>query len=302
MNSLSLAAAILSAITFAPVDSKPLRVVIIDGQNNHNWRATTPIIKRGLEGTGRFTVDVSTNLKLGDTKPGEVSNPVAFPPDLSKYDVVLSNYNGLPWPEQFNKSLADRVREGQVGLVVFHAADNAFTGWPEFNAMIGMGWRNNKFGDRIFVNAEGKEVRQPKGDGLGAGETSLHAFKVTVRDAEHPITKGMPREWLHAPDQLVHGLRGPIENVHVLATAYSDKSKKGTGEHEPSMWTIAYGKGRVYHTPMGHGLDSVRCLGFLTGLSRGCVWVATGSVTLPVPNTFPTADQTSLLSEKLREP
>jgi type 1 glutamine amidotransferase len=164
--------------------------------------------------------------------------------------------------------------------------------------MIGMGWRNNKAGDRIYLDADGKEVRQSKGEGLGAGETSLHPFKVTVRDAEHPITRGMPKEWLHAGDQLVHGLRGPIENVKVLATAYSDKDKKGTGEHEPMMWTVTYGKGRVYHTPMGHGLDSVRCVGFVTSLQRGCEWTATGKVTLPVPDSFPNADKVSLFLAK----
>ena len=136
-----------------------------------------------------------------------------------------------------------------------------------------------------------------KGEGRGAGETGLHPFRVTVRDAEHPITKGMPREWMHAPDQLVHGLRGPVENVHVLATAFSDPAKRGTGEHELMLWTVTYGKGRVFHTPMGHGTDSVRCVGFATALTRGTEWAATGAVTLPVPEKFPTADKVSLMEK-----
>jgi type 1 glutamine amidotransferase len=103
----------------------------------------------------------------------------------------------------------------------------------------------------------------------------------------------MPREWMHTPDQLVHGLRGPIENVHVIATAWSDKTKRGTGEHEPMIWTVTYGKGRVFHTPMGHDATSIRCIGFQTTLLRGTEWAATGKVTLPVPANFPTADKTS---------
>ncbi len=271
-----------------------VRVLIVDGQNNHNWRATTPAIKQALEKTGRFTVAVSSNLMEGD-KPGAVKETLPFPPDLAKYDVVLSNYNGKPWPKSFRETLVERVRAGQLGLVVFHAANNPFADWPAFNQLIGMGWRGNRFGDRVYVDAQGKLVRQPKGVGTGAGETRLHPFRVTIRDAEHPITRGMPPEWMHAADQLVHGLRGPIKNVRVLATAYSDKHKRGTGEHEPMLWTVSWDKGRVFHTPMGHDLTSVRCFGFLTCLARGTEWAATGTVTLPIPKDFPTADHVSAL-------
>ncbi len=278
-------------------DGGKIRVLLIDGQNNHKWRETTPVLKQVLEESGRFTVDVSTHLKEGD-KPGPIKDPVPFPPDLGKYEVVLSNYNGQPWPAEFQQALHEHVHSGKLGLVVFHAANNAFSSWPEFNRMIGMGWRNNKFGDRLYYDADGKAIRQPKGQGVGAGETTIQPFRVTVRDAEHPITRGMPREWMHTPDQLVHGLRGPIEDVHILATAYSDKAKRGTGEHEPMIWTVRYGKGRVFHTPMGHDLTSIRCMGFLTTLRRGTEWAATGTVTLPIPDNFPTPDQTSAVPAK----
>src|SRR5205807_6297610 len=122
--------------------------ILIDGQNNHNWRATTPIMKKALEGCGRFTVDVSSNLKPND-KPGEINPTVPFPPDLSKYDVVVSNYNGAAWPAEFNKSLEENLKEGKIALVIVHAANNAFGGWNEYNLMIGMGWRGNSGGDRL---------------------------------------------------------------------------------------------------------------------------------------------------------
>lgn len=278
--------------------AEKVRVVIIDGQNNHNWRQTTPYLKQALEQSGRFTVDVSTNSKQGD-KPGEVVS-IGFPPDLSKYDVVLSNYNtsNVTWPDDLQKSLTDKVKEGKLGFVVFHGANNAFPGWGEFNSMIGMGWRGNTFGERVYFDADGKNVRVPKGTGQGAGETSSHEFVVAVRDAEHPVTKGMPREWMHTADQLVHGLRGPAENITVLATAFSDKAKKGTGEHELMIWTVTYGKGRVFHTPMGHDIKSLRCVGLTTTLLRGTEWAATGQVTLPIPKEFPPADKTSSVPMK----
>jgi hypothetical protein len=278
-------------------DTPKIKVILIDGQNNHNWRATTPLLKKVLEDSGCFTVDVSSNLKPGD-KPGEVKDTVPFPPDLSKYDVLLSNYNGAPWPKEFEQSLDERLKGGKIALVIVHAADNAFPGWSSFNEMIGLGWRDNKFGDRIITDDKGTVTRVEKGTGPGAGHGSQHAFKVVVRDQEHPITKGMPAEWLHAKDELYHGLRGPAQNMKILATAYSDKKQGGTGENEPMIWTVSYGEGRVFHTPMGHDLDGMRCWGFIGTLLRGTEWAATGKVTIPLPKDFPTADKVSQLPAK----
>jgi type 1 glutamine amidotransferase len=297
LGTIAVFAAAALPVLAADKPAEKLRVILIDGQNNHNWRATTPLMKKELEMCGRFTVDVASNLEPKDKSTSPTAT-VAFPPDLSKYDVLLSNYNGAPWPKEFQKELEDRLRDNKIGLVIVHAANNSFGNWIEYNRMIGMGWRGNNFGDRLTLGGDGKEVRVPQGTGPGAGHGAYHPFLITVRDTEHPITKGMPREWMHAGDELYHGMRGPIEKVHLLATAYSDKSKGGTSEHEPMIWTVMYGKGRVFHTPMGHDDKSMRCLGFVGTLQRGTEWAATGKVTLPLPENFPTADKTSSLPAK----
>ena len=112
-----------------------------------------------------------------------------------------------------------------------------------------------------------------------------------VRDSKHPVTQGMPLEWLHNNDELYDNMRGPIENVDLLATAYS----KGTKAHEPMIWTVSYGKGRVFHTPMGHDVNAMRCVGFQTTLLRGCEWAATGKVTIAIPKNFPTDKDVSVV-------
>jgi len=299
-----------------------VRVLIIDGQNNHNWRATSPVVKKILEDSGRFTVAVATApdrpkaaKKKTDKAPSDEEKAAVekarlkyaedfaayskefekFAPDFDNADVVVSNYNGALWPESVRKALETKLSEGKLGLVVFHGANNSFPDWAEFNRMIGMGWRGNQAGDRMYLDADGKPVRVAKGQGQGAGEARSHEFVVTVRDADHPVMRGLPKEFKHTSDQLVHGLRGPAENVTVLATAWSDKAKGGTGLHELMVWTVAYGKGRVFHTPMGHDNTSIRCVGFATLLLRGTEWAAGGSVTIPVPATFPAADQTRSL-------
>jgi type 1 glutamine amidotransferase len=282
---LSLAALLLSPALCRA--EPPMKALIVDGQNNHGiWPKTTQMMKKYLEDSKLFAVDVATTAPKGTDD--------SFKPDFSKYQVVISNYNGAPWPAETKEAFVKYVKGGG-GFVVIHAANNAFGDWPEYNEMIGLGgWggRNEKSGPYVYLSDKGELVRNTE-KGSGGHHGPQHDFSVIVRDAEHPITKGMPREWLHVKDELYDKLRGPGEHMHILATAFADPQKGGSGRHEPMIFTLDYGQGRVFHTPMGHADYSMECVGFITTLLRGTEWAATGKVTQPIPSDFPTADTTS---------
>lgn len=267
---------------------EPLKALIIDGQNNHGiWPKTTQMMKRYLLESGKFEVDIATTAAQGTDKD--------FAPNFSDYDVVVSNYNGAKWPESTQEAFVNYVKSGG-GFVVVHAANNAFGDWKEYNEIIGLGgWggRNEKSGPYVYFNDDGKLVRDTK-PGRGGHHGPQHPFTVITRVADHPITKGMPKAWLHERDELYDFLRGPATNMTVLATAYASPDKGGSGRHEPMMMVLDYGQGRVFHTPMGHGDYSQACVGFVTALTRGAEWAATGEVTATIPDDFPSEDEVSL--------
>ena len=204
-------------------------------------------------------------------------------PAFSDYDVVVSNYNGQSWPKDVEKEFEKYMRQGG-GLVVVHAADNAFSGWEEYNKMMGIGgWggRNEESGPMLrYRNGQWVHDRSP---GRGGTHGKQVAALVVTHEPNHPIMKGLPPQWMHVTDEIYGKMRGPAENLTVLASSFSDEKDQGTGEQEPGLMVIDYHKGRVFHTIYGHAGIQMKGLGFQTTLQRGTEWAATGSVTLPLP-------------------
>jgi type 1 glutamine amidotransferase len=251
----------------APAGPPKIQVLIITGQNAHDWKGTTPVLKQALEDTGKFEVRVTEEFRG------------AGPETLAPYDVVVVNYfdRGQPqlrWGDRTDKAFVDYVRSGK-GLVIYHFSLAAFTGWTDFEKMSAGNWR------------------------AGNGHHSArHDFSVDIKDANHPILQGLKSPLLVQNEELYSNLKWqPEGSFHVLATAYDDHSlydekasdarnkqpMSGAGVNEPILWTDEFGKGRVFVTALGHdGVTSAEPT-FKVTFTRGTEWAATGKVTQPIP-------------------
>jgi type 1 glutamine amidotransferase len=243
-----------------------LQALIITGQNGHDWRATTPVLREMLENTGRFEVRVTEEFRGG----GQAT--------LTPYDVVILNYYDknrpeLRWGSPSDTALLDYVRSGK-GLVIYHFSLAAFNGWAEYEKLSAGNWRPNN-----------------------GHHSAKHDFTVKVTDADHPIVRGLPAAMPQPADELYANLKWqPAGSYHVIATAWDDhalyngKARQptpGSGLDHPMLWTTQSGKGRVFVTALGHDVPAIRTNTFVATFVRGCEWAATGEVTisetLPAP-------------------
>lgn len=243
--------AALLCLAGRPAVSAPaakLAALIFSGQNNHDWKTTTPALKQALEASGRFTVDVTEHPEQCTAE------------QLARYDVVVSNWNAWgnaavkEWPEATRQAMLNFVRDGK-GLVVVHAGGSSFYDWPEYQQMVGASW-----------NLQGTNHGAP------------HRFYVRVTDPANPVTHGM-RIFL-TRDELwnrtgIHGGAKP------MASAFSSKESGGSGAEEPVAFALTFGKGRTFALVLGHDAQAMASGGFRALLCRGAEWAATNEVTLP---------------------
>ena len=283
------AAVLVSALALQA--APPIKVMLLDGESGgpyHNWRAVTPALKLQLEQTALFQVDVVT-------APPADADYSTFKPEFNKYQAIVLNYDAPDerWPDSLKASFEEYMKNGG-GLVVVHASDNAFPKWQAFNEMIGIGgWRGrNEQSGPLWYFKDGRLVSDDSPGNAGVHGARL-PFRMTVQDANHPITKGLPKVFMHQGDELYAKMRGPGKNMTVLATAYSDPANRGTGNEEPALMVLSYGKGRIFHTILGHDVYGLASVDAVVTLQRGTEWAATGKVTQKVPSDFPAAKTVS---------
>ncbi len=310
----------LVATLLAHSANAQLKALIVDGQNNHAvWPKSTLMMKQYLEETGMFEVDIYRSqftwkadrekdylpmAGVGETQ--DLEQPKAdpdFSPNFKNYDVVISNFGwrAAPWPEKTKKAF-EKFINGGGGLVSVHAADNSFPEWKAYNKMIGLGgWgdRTEQAGPYVYYTNEGELVRDNTPGNAGSHGPQNNIL-MTLRVADHPITQGLPENWLTSKDECYAKLRGPAVNMTILATGKDMSGRPPTDRHEPMLMVIDYGKGRVFHTALGHDDYSQEGIGFITTFLRGTEWAATGKVTLPIPEEFPTAEVTKSIPFKLK--
>lgn len=287
--------AFLSSFTTSTVmaKGKKMKALIVSGQNNHNWQVSHRVLRLILDQSELFEVDILLTPPQG----GDMSQ---FNPDFEAYDVVLLDYNGDRWSKATEEAFVTYARRGG-GIVIYHAADNAFADWDEFNKIIALGgWegRNEKSGPYYYlINGIGV---LDNGEGVGGSHGAQRRYPMHCRNSKHPITKGLPDNWMHAQDEMYDQMRGPANIKDLLYSGYADPNSGGSGREEPLVFTVDYGKARIFHIMLGHCGESLannpamQCAGFQTLLLRGAEWAATGKVKQPLPQDFPTAKSTSL--------
>ena len=272
----------------------PIKILIVDGFGNHDWKRTTKLVRGILNATGLFQVTVST-------APASTNDSayVTWSPGFTNFDVVIQTCNDLGgrgplWPAPARTAFEQFVRDGG-GVFIFHSGNNAFADWDAYNQIIGLGWRKKDFGYALRIGANEVVERIPPGEGNNTSH-GARTDRVLHQLGEHPIHAGMPRRWKTPAIEVYTYARGPAKNVTVLSSAEEPK----TQERWPIEWTVQWGKGRIYNSTFGHvwlgEADPVdmRCAGFQTVLVRSLQWLAKRPVTFPVPADFPTADATVL--------
>jgi type 1 glutamine amidotransferase len=244
-NYLILSFLFLLNINLFSENSKLIRVLVLSGRNNHEWQQTTQVLVNILSESQKFSIKIT---ELPDT----LTNA-----DFSQTDVVVSNWNSWPendlrWPVESELALLQFIENGG-GFVTFHASSSAFYNWPEFQKISTAAW----IMDSTYHNKP--------------SET-----RITITSKTHPVIKGIndfdifDELWIQAAENT---------EFEVLGTA----SKKGISETEikpqPAIMVAGYGKGRIFHTILGHDINAIQNPGFSSLIINATEWTATGKVT-----------------------
>lgn len=221
-----------------------IRILILSGSNNHDWSTTTPFLKNMYSETELFSVEITE-------KPDTLKSI-----DLEKYDVIVSNWNSWPendirWDETLENGILKFINEGG-GFVFFHASTSVFYKWPEFREITTASWE--------------EKTNHGKRDSV----------EVFIENQNHPVTNGLKDFKLL--DELWIEARANKEFA-ILGSATDKKQKKEGNKYQSAIFVKEEGKGRIFHTILGHDVEAMKSDGFKKLMVRGSEWAATGKVT-----------------------
>lgn len=246
MVELILVVGILAAEPSKDASPKLIRVLLVTGEQHpaHDWKSTTMAVRDVLREDPRFDVRVVEDPAFLESKA------------IETFDVILLNFafSGKPDPGDLARENLLRVIESGQGLFVLHFASGAFMAWPEYRDFVGKVWVDNV------------SSHDPYGP-----------FSVRIVNKKHPITAGMSP--FDTVDELYFNLVGD-RAIEVLATARS----KVDGKDHPMAFVFPLGKGRVFHTTLGHDERAIRNPGTAELIRRGCAWAGKQA---PVPSPVP---------------
>ena len=272
--------------------SRPVRALIVDGQNNHDWRRTTAELRATLRAAGIFQIAVTTTPDKGaDARRG-----TGWQPDIRRHQ----------GGHQLQRRRVAGARPGAFvayvdgggGVVMVHAANNPFPEWQEFNEIIGLGWRKADYGARVTVDdASGALVRTPAGE--VPGPATAHPTCSRSRPGGRIIRSCVAFPGVDPRQGQLRTDSAAPRGTCTCSTARSRQGQGGTGAHEPMTWVVPFGQGRVVTTMLGHQWRDQADAPSSASASGPCSpaawrWVAPGSVSLPVPADFPTAEKVSI--------
>ncbi|MEM1221658.1 MAG: ThuA domain-containing protein [Verrucomicrobiota bacterium] len=236
------------------LNAEPIKVLVITGQNNHDWKVTNPLIVEILESTGKF--EVTVNKKIHALKPAK----------LSQFDVIFSNWNlwkkrdnipeRLQWSPELRQAYADFVRNGG-GHVTLHAGSSTFYDWPEYQEICVATWKD------------------------GTRHGPKHEFDVRIDVKDHPVTAGLSD--FRKYDELWEEIYISAQETTVLTSGFASSEFKGGDVWEPTTVISSFGEGRTAYTSFGHDAEAFESQDFRILLARLVEWAGTGEVTIPAP-------------------
>jgi len=213
---------------------QPKKVLIVTGIDHpgHKWKLTAPVLAQAIAEDKRLDVTLTE-------KPSDLAND-----ELGNYDVIVLHFMDweVPDPGPAARANLKRVVRSGKGLVLVHFACGAFQQWPEFVELAGRVW-----------------------DPKLRGHDPHGKFTVKITDAQHPVMKGIGE--FETVDELYTCLTGQTP-IKVLATARS----KVDGKDYPMAFVLDYGKGRVFHSVLGHDVQAFASPDVKRLFRNACAW------------------------------